>query len=276
MNQKIKPTQLGLVLLLLLCAITAPAQANNHALAMHGEPALMPDYMHFSDADPRALKGGTLRMAQPGSFDSLNPFAVRGNVARNIRERVFESLMARHYGEAFSLYGLLAESVQTDAARQYVRFRLRAAAQFSDGQPVRADDVIFSWKLLKEQGKPNHRYYYSKVKRVEKNSASEVTFHFDTNLADRELPLIIGLMPILPQHIYQARDIKSANLQTPIGSGPYVIEEVTPGAQVVLPAMLIIGAMPCRPAQDGIISTGWLIIISAMKARHLKVSRPVT
>lgn len=233
MNQIIKPTRLGLVLLFSLWGIAAQAQSNNHALAMHGDPTLPSTYSHFTDADPRALKGGTLRMAQPGSFDSLNPFAVRGNVARNIRERVFESLMARHYGEAFSLYGLLAESVETDAARQYVRFRLRAAAQFSDGQPVRADDVIFSWNLLKEQGKPNHRYYYSKVKRVEKNSPREVTFHFDKDLADRELPLIIGLMPILPQHIYEARDIKSANLQTPIGSGPYMIEEVTPGAQVV-------------------------------------------
>jgi len=218
---------------LALFAVTSSGHAGNHALTMHGEAALPVGYGHFTDADPRALKGGTLRMAQPGSFDSLNPFAVRGNVARNIRERVFESLMARHYGEAFSLYGLLAESVETDAARRYVRFRLRPEARFSDNQPVRADDVIFSWKLLKEQGKPNHRFYYSKVKRVQKNAPREVTFHFDTALVDRELPLIIGLMPILPKHIYESRDIKSANLQTPVGSGPYTIEEVTPGAQVV-------------------------------------------
>ena len=149
-------------------------------------------------------------MAQPGSFDSLNLFAVRGNVARNIRERVFESLMARHYGEAFSLYGLLAESVETDAARQYALSPARSSAIFRR-PAVRADDVIFSWNLLKEQGKPNHRYYYSKVKRVEKNSPREVTFHFDKGLADRELPLIIGLMPMC-RNIY----IKLATLNRPI------------------------------------------------------------
>ena len=217
-----------------LFAVTqnAAAQQATHGLAMHGELALAADFTHYQHADLRALKGGTLRQAQLGSFDSLNPFSIRGNAARNIRERVFESLLDRNYDEAFSLYGLLAESVSTAEDRSSVTFRLRPQARFSDGVPVTAADVAFTLELLKTQGRPNHRYYYGKVESFEITDDRTITLNFDANNPDRELPLILGLMPILPRHIYESRDIQAASLQLPIGSGPYVIEEITPGAQV--------------------------------------------
>jgi peptide/nickel transport system substrate-binding protein len=211
---------------------SAQAQDATHGLAMHGAPALSSNFQHYQHPDAKALKGGDLRQAQLGSFDSLNPFSVRGNAAQNIRERVFESLLDRNYDEAFSLYGLLAQSVTTPEDRSSVSFTLRPQARFSDGMPVTSADVAFTLQLLKTQGRPNHRFYYSKVQRVEVLDAHRITLHFDPQSPDRELPLILGLMPILPQHIYENRNIQSASLELPIGSGPYIIEEITPGAQV--------------------------------------------
>ena len=225
-------TFLSLMIGSLAHAQNAPDDALSHGLAMHGTPALPPTFSHYRHADPRALQGGTLRQAQLGSFDSLNPFSVRGNPARNIRERVFESLLDRNYDEAFSLYGLLAESVTTAEDRTHVTFTLRPEARFSDGTPVTSADIAFTLTTLKKMGRPNHRYYYGKVTDMEIKDQRTITLYFDPTQPDRELPLILGLMPILPQHIYQNRNIQSASLELPIGSGPYVVEEITPGAQV--------------------------------------------
>ena len=204
----------------------------NHALAMHGEAQLSPNFRHYNYASPNALQGRSLRQAQIGSFDSLNPFSIRGNAAKNIRERVFESLLDRHYNEPFALYGLLAESVVTAPDRSSVTFTIRKQARFADGRPVTAADVAFSWQLLRDQGRPNHRYYYDQVETLTTPSSHTVRFTFKPIPPDRELPLIIGLMPILPKHVYAKRDIQSASLDLPVGSGPYEVSEVTPGAQV--------------------------------------------
>ena len=217
----------------LMMAFMAPASAQNHGLAMHGEPALPPGFSHYNYANPEAPQGGALRMAQIGSFDSVNPFSIRGNVAKNIRERVFESLLDRHYDEPFALYGLLAESVTTSADRRRVTFKLRRQAKFADGKKVTAADIAFSLRLLRDKGRPNHRYYYSKVRKIETPTPRTITFTFSGSPPDRELPLIIGLMPILPKHIYEKRDIQSASLELPVGSGPYAVSELTPGAQIV-------------------------------------------
>ena len=217
---------------LLLTLFIVPALAQTHGLSMHGELKLPDNFKHYSYAAPNALKGGALRQGQIGSFDSLNPFSIRGNAARNIRERVFESLLDRHYDEPFALYGLLAESLTTTPDRSSATFRLRRAAKFADGTAVTAADVAFTIELLKEQGRPNHRYYYSKIAKVETPDKHTVTLHFAGTPPDRELPLIIGLMPILPKHIYENRDIQSASLELPVGSGPYEVVELTPGAQV--------------------------------------------
>ena len=224
-------TRRFLPLAFLLC-LTAILPARADGLAMHGAPKLAPGFSSFPYADKRALQGGKMVQAQYGNFDSLNPFSVRGNVARNLRERVFESLLERNYDEAFALYPLLAEKVFTPADRSYVTFTLNPAAKFSDGTQVTTEDVAFSWETLRDKGRPNHRYYYGRVTHISRPSDNSISFHFDPETADREMALIIGLMPILPKHIYESRDIQAATLDFPIGSGPYVVEEITPGAQV--------------------------------------------
>lgn len=225
---------LATILAFMLAGNAAYAQNvnQNHALAMHGAPQLAPEFRNYNYVSPNALQGRSLRQAQIGSFDSLNPFSIRGNAAKNIRERVFESLLDRHYDEPFALYGLLAESVVASPDRSSVTFTIRKQARFADGQPVTAADVAFSWELLRDKGRPNHRYYYGQVESLTTPNKHTVRFTFKPTPPDRELPLIIGLMPILPKHIYGARDIQSASLDLPVGSGPYEVIEVTPGAQV--------------------------------------------
>ena len=224
----------ALILGVMGVATSASSQnsGQNHALAMHGAPKLGSNFTQYNYASPNALKGRSLRQAQIGSFDSLNPFSIRGNAAKNIRERVFESLLDRHYDEPFALYGLLAESVVASPDRSSVTFTIRPQARFADGRPVTAADVAFSWELLRTQGRPNHRYYYDQVESLTTPNRQTVRFTFKPTPPDRELPLIIGLMPILPKHIYGKRDIQAASLDLPVGSGPYEVVEVTPGAQV--------------------------------------------
>src|SRR5213082_1461856 len=134
--------------------------AQSHALAMHGAPALPPNFTHMPYANPDAPKGGRLVWGISGTFDSLNPLIVKGLAIQQIRGFVVESLMARGYDEPFTLYGLLAQSVDTDDARTFVTFTLNPAAHFSDGAAVTADDVVFSWQILRDHGRPNHRTYY--------------------------------------------------------------------------------------------------------------------
>ncbi len=175
-----------------------PAPLAEHAIAMHGQPAWGPDFSHPTYANPAAPKGGTLVQGVLGTFDSLNPFIVQGLPAISIRSYVIESLLARGYAEPFTLYGLLADSVETDTARSYVTFSINPAARFSDGKPVTAEDVIFSWRLLRDHGRPNFGIYYSKVVKAE-SDGRKVRFDL-ADSKDRELPLILGLMPIVAKH----------------------------------------------------------------------------
>ena len=205
----------------------------SYAIAMHGAPALPADFTHMPYADPDAPKGGRLVQGILGSFDSLNPLVVRGLAVQQIRGYVVESLMARGNDEAFTLYGLLARSVETDDARNYVTFRIDPNARFSDGQPVTAEDVVFSWALLRDHGRPNHRQYYAKVARAD--AVDRLTARFDFGGAsDRELPLILGLMPVLPKHAVDVATFEETTMTAPIGSGPYRVSAVKPGASVTL------------------------------------------
>jgi peptide/nickel transport system substrate-binding protein len=184
-------------------------------------------------ANPDAPKGGRLVWGAIGTFDSLNPFIVRGLAVQQIRGYVVESLMARGYDEAFTLYGLLAKSVETDEARGYVTFHLDPRARFSDGKPVTAEDVVFSWALLRDKGRPNHRQYYSKVAKAE--APDPLTVRFDLAGAnDRELPLILALMPVLPKHAIVPATFEETTMTGPVGSGPYRVTAVKPGASVTL------------------------------------------
>ena len=207
--------------------------AETYAIAMHGAPALAADFTHMPYANPDAPKGGRLVWGLSGTFDSLNPLIVKGLAIQQIRGFVVESLMARGYDEPFTLYGLLAKSIETDDARSYVTFRLDPKARFSDGRPVLAEDVVFSWNLLRDHGRPNHRQYYAKVTKAD--ALDPLTVRFDLSGAnDRELPLILGLMPILPRHATDVATFEETTMSGPVGSGPYRVSAVKPGASVTL------------------------------------------
>jgi len=210
-----------------------PARAGEppHAIAMHGRPAWGADFAHPSYANPAAPKGGQFVQGVLGTFDSLNPFIVMGLPAVNLRSYVVESLLARGYDEPFTLYALLADTVTTDAARSRVTFTIDPAARFSDGKPVTPEDVIFSWKLLRDHGRPNFGIYYSKVRKAKIVGERGVRFDL-AGANDRELPLILGLMPILARHAIDAATFEQTTFVPPLGSGPYTVAAVKPGDSV--------------------------------------------
>jgi peptide/nickel transport system substrate-binding protein len=217
----------------LVCALGLPQRQAEaaYAIAMHGAPTMPENFSSMPYVNPDAPKGGRLVEGVLGTFDSLNPLIVMGLPVQTIRGYVVESLMARGYNEPFTLYGLLARSVETDDARDYVTFTIDPAAHFSDGVPVSADDVVFSWQLLRDHGRPNHRTYYSKVVRAEILDPRNVRFDL-TGSDDRELPLILGLMPVLPKHTVDVATFEQTTLAKPVGSGPYVVASVDTGKSV--------------------------------------------
>lgn len=202
-----------------------------HAIAMHGEPALAPGFSGFPYVSPDAPKGGRVTLGSPGSFDNLNPMIVRGEPVQGIREFVIESLMARSQDEPFTLYGLIAETIDVPDDRSEVTFRLDKRARFSDGTPLTAADVLFSFEVLRDKGRPNYRTYYKKVASTEVLSDHEIRFVFADG-EDRELPLILGLMPVLPRHAMTAERFEETTLAPLIGSGPYRIAAVDPGRSI--------------------------------------------
>ena len=204
-----------------------------HGIAMHGDPAQPPGFTQMPYVNPGAPKGGRLVLGIPGAFDSLNPFIVKGIAVPQVRGYVVESLMTRGQDEPFTLYGLLADSVETDDARSFVSFHIHPLARFSNGRKVTAQDVLFSWALLRDRGRPNHRSFYSKVARAIAVDARTVRFDFADG-SDRELPLILGLMPVLPQHANDPETFEQTSLAPPIGSGAYRVSAVNAGASVTL------------------------------------------
>jgi peptide/nickel transport system substrate-binding protein len=240
-RSRITPRILRLVVFafgLLPWALVGEASATeSFAIAMHGAPAVPADFTHMPYANPDAPKGGRLVESMLGTFDSLNPLIVRGVAVQHVRglpfERglVLESLMVRGNNEPFTLYGLLAKTVETDDARSYVTFHLDPSARFSDGHPLLADDVLFTWALLRDKGRPNHRQYYSKVAKAEAPDPLTVRFDFG-GAPDRELPLILGLMPILARHATDPATFEETSMTAPMGTGPYRVTTVRPGASV--------------------------------------------
>jgi len=221
---------IALLAALSMGALAAAAQPS-HGIAMHGQPKYGPDFVAFDYINPDAPQGGRLIRAAQGSFDSLNPLIVMGQSAPGMRQYVYESLMARAQDEPFSLYGLLAESIETPPDRAWVAFTIREEARFSDGEPLTVDDVIFSHALLRDRGRPNHQFYYSKVAKAEKTGPRTVKFTFNDQ-GDREMPLIMGLMPVLPEHAIDPETFEQTTLEPPVGSGPYVVSEVDPGSRI--------------------------------------------
>jgi peptide/nickel transport system substrate-binding protein len=204
-----------------------------HGIAMHGDLKYPAGFKQLDYVNSQAPKGGRAVFGALGSFDSLNPSIVKGNAAPGVREYVYESLLTRSSDEPFSLYGLLAESVEVPDDRSWAIFTLRPEARFSDGHPVTVDDVIFSMELLREKGRPNHRSYYAKVEKTERIGERGVKMIFKAD-GDREMPLIMGLMPVMPKHLVDPAKFDATSLEPPTGSGPYTVTGVDPGASLTL------------------------------------------
>jgi peptide/nickel transport system substrate-binding protein len=212
-------------------AVAASSGEPMHALAMHGKPKHPAGFTHFPYVNPNAPRGGRLVLGTLGTFDSLNPFIIKGVSATGLREYVFESLMARSGDEPFTLYGHIAESLELPPDRAWVTFHLRPEAKFADGHPLTVEDVLFSHALLKEKGWPYHRSHYGKVAKAEKLGERSIRFTFET-AGDREVPLLLALMPILPRHRLDADAFERTTLEPPLGSGPYVVAQVDAGRSI--------------------------------------------
>lgn len=209
--------------------LASPAEPQ-HAIAMYGEPALPADFTHLPYVRPDAPKGGTIRFAEGGSFDSLKPWVLKGNPSWPMLFQpgmLAESLMYRSLDEPFTLYGLLAESVEAAPDRSWVQFTLRESARFSDGSPVTIEDVLWSYETLGTQGHPRYRGAWDKVASMTQTGPRTVRFDFNTQ--DRELALLMGMRPILKKAQWQGKDFTESGLEVPIGSGPYVVDQVDAG-----------------------------------------------
>jgi len=200
----------------------------SHAIAMHGEPKYGPDFKHFDYVNPNAPKGGTLRTGAQGTFDTFNPFNAKGNPFG----AGAETLLTQGMDEAFTEYGLIAEEIEWPEDRSWVIFHLRPESRWHDGTPITVEDVIFSFDILKEKGAPLYRFYYASVERAVKVGERAVKFEF-SEMNNRELPLILGQLFILPKHYWETRDFGATTLEPPLTSGPYRIVDFEPGRYVV-------------------------------------------
>ncbi|MCB4454235.1 extracellular solute-binding protein [Leisingera sp. McT4-56] len=200
---------------------------------MYGDPALPPDFVSLPYANPDAPKGGKVVFGNTGGFDSLNPFTLKGTTPWQLRFWGYESLMGRSWDEPFTLYGLLAESVEVPEDRSWVEFTLREGARFSDGSPVTADDVIWSYETLGTKGHPRYRGFWTKVEKIEQTGPRSLRLTFNTE--DRELALIAGLRPILKKAQWEGKEFGSDEIEgAPIGTGAYVVSSFEPGRFVSL------------------------------------------
>lgn len=223
---------LSAVFSLLLCSQPLMALPENmHGIAMHGDLKYPPDFSHFDYVNPEAPKGGRFKEASIGTFDSLNPFIVKGTVAEGTG-LLYDSLMTRALDEPFSQYGLLAEQLRVPEDRSWIEFDLHPEARFSDGHPVTAEDVVFTFDLLKKKGSPFFKSYYAGIQNVTALTAATVRFEFGAS-TNRELPLIVGEVPILPEHYWAEHDFETPSLEPPLGSGPYLVDRIDPGRTIV-------------------------------------------
>ncbi|MFD1911964.1 extracellular solute-binding protein [Halodurantibacterium flavum] len=228
MKNAFAPLIRGLALGLALAATQAVAEPV-HGIAMYGEPALPPDFAHLPHVNPDAPQGGRIVFGELGGFDALNPYVIRGRSPGPVRILSVESLMGRSYDEPFTLYALLAESLETDDDRSFVEFTLREEARFSDGSPVTVEDVMFSMETLGTLGSPIYHAAWSKIETMEQTGPRSVRFTFTE--ADREMPLILGLRPILKKAQWEGKDFATTD-EIPIGSGPYIVAAHEFGRQI--------------------------------------------
>ncbi len=222
----------ALVLSLLVVAMPLADQPNykGHAISMYGDLKYGPDFTHFDYADPNAPKGGTVKMSANGTYDSMNQFILKGVWAYGLG-LIYDSLTERSLDEPFSEYGLLAESIEVPPDRSWALFTLRSGAQWHDGKPITPEDVVFTFQTIQTKGSPRYRNYYADIKQVEKIGERQVKFTFGGK-DNRELPLIVGQMSILPKHYWEGKNFEETTLEPPLGSGPYKIEAHDPGRSI--------------------------------------------
>ena len=220
---------IGIVLLSLPIKISFAEQA--HGISMHGTPKYASDFENLDYVNPDAPKGGTVKFGSYGSFDNLNRVAFKGSKAAGLGY-VNDTLMRRVWDEAFSLYGLIAETVELPEDRSFITFYLNPNATFHDGSPITRDDVLFSLETFQTKGTPNQKKTYGKVVQTEMVGNNGIKMIFENN-EDKELPLIIaGFLPIIPKKFYENLDVTKTFLDIPLGSGPYQIDSLDPGRQI--------------------------------------------
>lgn len=218
------------VTFLSICTLEALSYAQlRHGIAMHGEPEMIEGFSNLPYVNPVAPKGGKITYGETGHFDSLNPFILKGSAPFQIRTHTFESLLGRSWDEPFTLYGLLAKSVKVPNDRSFITFYVNPRARFSDNSPVTVDDVRFSFETLRDKGRPNFANAYNKVSDV-RTTPKSITFTFKE--PDRELPLILGLMPVLSKDSWQDKSFEESTSVPLIGSGPYVVSRVDQGRSI--------------------------------------------
>ena len=230
------PSTVRLLFACLWLAVNAAASEKvikEHAIALLDKPLYPEGFTHFRYSNPSAPKGGELSIAATIRFDSFNPYILKGTSAYN-SELLYDSLLAYSADEPYSAYGLIAESIERASDDSWVAFNLRPEARFHDGDPITAEDVVFSFYLLVEKGEPEYRLKYEQVSKAEATSKYRALFTF-ARPRQKKLPFLLGELPVFPKHYWTAanRDFSKANLTIPLGSGPYKIRTVKPGRQVI-------------------------------------------
>lgn len=222
---------LGTLLFGLVILNSHAATVTRHGIALHGEAKYPAGFQAFAYVNPSAPKGGEVRLEAPGTFNSLNPFINKGVAAAGI-DNIYDTLMAKSDDEAFSAYGLLAEKIERDPAdKSWITFHINPAARFSDGKPVTAQDVVFTFDIIRKDGDPQYKAYYGDIARVEALDSRRVKFTFrDAN--NPELQMIVGQLQILPKHFWEKRNFNATSLEIPVGSGPYVIDRIDNGRSI--------------------------------------------
>lgn len=228
---------LSCFLLLAMSALSDSAAQPVHGIARHGTPALQPSFDALPYARRDAPKGGRLTVGQSGTFDSMNPYISRGAVPEvspgsGINTLIVQPLMMRSLDEPFTLYGLVAESIETAPDRSWVAFKLNPKARFSDGKPVTAEDIRFTFELLRDKGRPAQRSAYRRIKDIEVSGDHSIRFVFTE--PDGELPLLLALMPALARHATNRDTFEQPSFKPPLGSGPYLLADLDPGKSFTL------------------------------------------
>ena len=218
-----------------LIPLSPLSAAEQHAIAMHGDPKYPASYTHFDVVNPEAPKGGELKIAVVGTFDNLNPFILKGNSPAGIRDICCETLLKRSPDEPFTLYGLVAESLEVAPDRSWVIYNIHPKAKWKDGVPITAKDIEFSYKTFLEHGTPGQQMYYKRVEKAEVLGDRKIKFTFKKvdGKYDAEMPLIMGVMGIIAEHDLKDKEFEKTGLKPLLSSGPYKLEKVEPGRSII-------------------------------------------